>query len=102
MAGQGRARVLPAGGLDQTLACPSKPGITENEATHFDKGIDSKNDELGLGARVVHEVEVDELLLLQIIRLLRQPKRQAHATLAAVVPFLVFSTLHRHSTARKR
>jgi hypothetical protein len=39
-------------------------------ATHLYKRVDGENDELGLRLGIVHEVEVDELLLLQVVRLL--------------------------------
>jgi hypothetical protein len=39
--------------------------LLERERAHLDKGVDGKDDELGLGFGVVHEVEVDELLLFE-------------------------------------
>jgi hypothetical protein len=40
--------------------------------THFDKGVDGEDHELWLRFGVVHEVQIDELLLLEVIRLLLQ------------------------------
>lgn len=39
------------------------------ENCYLDKGIDGENDEFGLCLCIVHEVEVDEFLLLEIFGL---------------------------------
>lgn len=46
--------------------------VTDDDATDLDKGVDSKNDKLRLRRRVVHEVEVDELLGLKVLGLLER------------------------------
>jgi hypothetical protein len=42
----------------------------KGEGAYFDKGVDGEDDELGLRLGIVHEVEIDELFLLEVFCLL--------------------------------
>ena len=44
--------------------------MTTSRTTHLDKGVDGEDDELGLCFGIVHEIQIDQLLLLQVVGLL--------------------------------
>lgn len=57
-------------GFGSSVSCQQEisGGLTSLQGwtrAHLDKGVDGKDNELRLGFGVVHEVEVDELLLFQ-------------------------------------
>lgn len=52
--------------------------------THFDKGVDGENDKFGLGLRIVHQIQINQLLLFQILRLLHDQRALIDLKLACV------------------
>ena len=61
-------------GLGSAVSCKSHQDEHDSVGcTHFDEGVHGEDDKLGLRFGVIHEVQVDQLLLLQIFRLLVEP-----------------------------
>lgn len=55
-------------GLGRRHPAPCQRGTAT--IAYLDKGVDGEDDEFGLCFGIVHEVEVDELLLLEVVGLL--------------------------------
>lgn len=62
---------------------PSTCSVLKRGKTHFDKCVNGEDDEFGLRFGIVHQIEVHEFLLLQILRLhiLQDVRKQARDVL---------------------